>query len=68
MLTKVEKILAAQRILGSRDAGPKATCQAYEAIGETRDYQKPHPVNSDQLNMGSNPGLFAEWVDPDVSV
>jgi hypothetical protein len=42
MLTKVEKILAAQRILGSRDTGPKATCQAYEAIGKRHEITKNH--------------------------
>ena len=40
MLKEVEKILAAQRILGSTDAGPKATCQAYEAIGKPRETYK----------------------------
>jgi hypothetical protein len=45
MLTKVEKILAAQRILGSRDAGPKATCQAYEAIGKRQEITKNHMLS-----------------------
>jgi hypothetical protein len=68
MLTKVEKILAAQRILGSRDVGHKATCQAYEAIGKRNETRllKTTCCDSDQLNMESNPGLLLN-LDPDVS-